>query len=209
VLATGRGRIILGRHPRGVDATTARLAQAFEAADFDVTQSEDIAADKWLKLCVNTLSPVNALVRRSDHIHPAFVRLKIRLLVEARDTLRAAGVAAVSCDDRDRGLDAEIAHLEASLSDGSSVRDLPLYNAVWAALKDTAKPLEADEHHGRILEHAHASGCAAPTHANLRRIVVDTYAYGRGPELFGAAELLAACEGPAESKASSPGTTSP
>ena len=193
VLATGSGRIVLGRHPRGIDETTAALAGAFARAGFDVSESEQIAADKWLKLCVNTLSPVNALVRRADHTHPAFVDLKIRLLEEARDVLDAAGVRARPCDGRDRDLTSEIARLEASRGDGSSVRDLPLYNAVWAALRDPRKPLEADEHHRRILELAEATGRPAAAHEGLRRSVLEAYRDACGPEIFGARALFDQC----------------
>ena len=194
VLASGPGRLIVGRHPGGVDDEVRALAELLEGAGFDVGVSERIAEDKWLKLCVNLMSPVNALVRREDHRTPAFVEIKARLLEEARAVLAAAGVVARSCDGRDRSLDEEIRQQRESLALGTSHRALPLYNAVWAALRDPAKSLEADRHHRRILELAREHDSAAPSHEAVLRALLYARRQGLGPECYGAQELLAGGE---------------
>lgn len=191
VLATGSGRIVVGDHPGGFGDVAARLADRLEAAGFDVGRSRRIGDDKWLKLCVNGMSAVNALVRRDDHTGEAFVALKVQLLEEARAVLTAAGVTARSYDGRDRSLDEEIAFLRASVAAGTSARPLPLYNACWAALADPTRPLESDRFHARILDLAAGTGASAPTHRVVHDAVLAAYEQCRGPECHGADELLA------------------
>jgi len=80
------------------------------------------------------MSTPNALVRRDDHETLVFTEGKARLLEEARDALAAAGIAARSCDGRDRSLDAEIAFQRAALARSVAARRLPLYNSLWQGL---------------------------------------------------------------------------
>jgi 2-dehydropantoate 2-reductase len=190
VRASGSGRVILGRHPRGTDAEVRELAQALERAGFDVGLSQEIAEDKWLKLCVNLTSPANALIRRQDHRSRAFVEIKARLLEEARAALDAAGIVARSCDGRDRSLDEEIRHQRSSLELGTSLRTLPLYNAVWAALRHQGKSLEADRYHQRIIDIARQHGTPATTHETMLRALLHAWKQRLGPECYGAEELL-------------------
>jgi 2-dehydropantoate 2-reductase len=189
-LASGPGRVVLGRHPQGFDSTLESLAAAFESADFDTGRSHCIAEDKWLKLCVNLTSTANALVRREEHTTPAFVEAKIRVIEEARSVLAAAGIAARSCDGRDRSLETEIEHLRNGLAQGTSARALPLTNAVWAALAHPGRALEADLYHRRILDLAAARGLAAPANARTLEVLLRTAREGRGPESCAANDLL-------------------
>jgi hypothetical protein len=106
--AVGPGRLILGAHPRGAGPDVEALAQVLRAAGYDVGISQQIGEDRWLKLCVNLMSPPNALIRREDHTTRAFVEIKARLLEEARAVLAAAGIEARSGDGRDRSLAEEI-----------------------------------------------------------------------------------------------------
>ncbi|MBW2695599.1 MAG: hypothetical protein JRE70_03940 [Deltaproteobacteria bacterium] len=190
VRSLGGGRLVLGSHPSRIDAGVRALASAFAGVGFDVGLSERIGEDKWLKLCVNLMSSVNALVRRDDHEKPAFVRLKTGLLEEARAVLTAAGVTARSADGRDRSLDEEIEHQRRTIELGTSARRLPLYNACWAALDDPTRPLEADAYHSRILDHARLHDIDAPTHAVMRDAVRAAWEQATGPECLGADELL-------------------
>ncbi len=189
----GAGRAIVGAYPcrdagRAADAATT-VAGWLERAGFDVGVSQAIGEDKWLKLFVNLMSAPNALVRRDDHDQPAFVEIKVRLLTEARDALRAADVHARSCDGRDRDLDAEIAFQRESLARGTSARRLPLYNQVWASLKHGA-PLEAARYHERIVALAREHGLEAPINARVQHAVERASREGLGPESIGACELL-------------------
>lgn len=188
-LALGRGRIVVGPASAAASGDARSLAAAFRAAGFDVGESPDVRADKWLKLCINLMSVPNALVRRGEHASEAFVEIKARLLEEARDALAAAGVAARSCDGRDRSLDEEIVFQRASAAAGTSARDLPLYNAVWAALRYGA-PLEADLYHERIVALARAHGVAAPMNARALDLALRARREGRGPESARCADFL-------------------
>jgi len=187
--AIGGGRIILGRHPSGGGPELLALADCLRAAGYEVGISKAIALDRWLKLCVNLMSAPNALIRRSDHVSGAFVEIKARLLEEARDALAALGIEARSCDGRDRSLEQEIEWQRASLSRGESARDLPIYNQVWAALRDGG-PLEADAYHRRILDLAARAGLAAPVNARVLEILLRQAERGAGPESVAATEIL-------------------
>jgi len=185
----GWGRVVLGAWPEGRSAETERLAEDFREAGYDVGVSEHIGADQWLKLAINLMSAPNALVLREDHESQAFVRVKVRLLEEARAALLAAGIEARSCDGRDRSLDEEIAFQGESLSRGTSSRRLPVYNQVWSALRHGG-PLEADSYHRRILDLATGHGLEAKQNARVLEAVVEAWTTKRGPECLRADNLL-------------------
>lgn len=189
VRALGHGRIVLGDWPEGIGRVAEGLAARLRAAGYDVGLSPHILEDLWLKLCVNLMSAPNALVRREDHERWEFVEIKARLLAEARSVLAAAGIAARSCDGRDRSLEDEIAHQRASLARGSSARRLPLYNQVWSALK-AGGPVEADRYHRRILVLARRHAVPAPVNARVLEALEQVVRERRGPECLDAAELL-------------------
>lgn len=182
-------RIVVGAHPEGAGADATAVADLLRSAGYDTSVSSRIAADRWLKLCVNLMSTPNALVRRDDHETRAFTEGKARLLEEARDALAAAGIAARSCDGRDRSLDAEIAFQRAALASGVAARRLPLYNSLWQGLA-RGVALEVDAYHRRILALGDRHGVATPVNARalagLERVVRE----GLGAECLGAAELL-------------------
>jgi len=185
----GWGRVVLGAWPEGRSAETERLAADFREAGYDVGVSERIRADQWLKLAMNLMSAPNALVLREDHESQAFVRVKVRLLEEARAALLAAGIEARSCDGRDRSLEEEIAFQCESLSRGTSSRRLPVYNQVWSALRHGG-PLEADSYHRRILDLATGHGLEAKQNARVLEAVVEAWTTKRGPECLRADDLL-------------------
>jgi len=187
---SGAGRLVLGAHPEGGGPDVDALAAVLRAAGYDVGVSPRIARDRWLKLCVNLMSAPNALVRREDHVTPAFVEIKARLLEEARAILAAAGIEAASCDGRDRTLDEEIAHQRASLAAGSSRRSLPLYNQTWQALR-RGSGLEADRYHRRLLELAVRHGVPAPVNARMLEVLERCARERRGPESIRASDVLA------------------
>lgn len=188
-VAVGAGRVVLGLHPEGEAPEVAALAARLRAAGYDVGISTRLAEDRWLKLAVNLMSAVNALVRRPDHATRAFVEAKARLLEEARAAFAAAGIAARSCDGRDRSLDEEISWQRASLARGESARPLPVYNQVWSALRHGG-PLEADAYHERILALAAAHGVPAPVNARVLELLLREAARGAGPERLAAREIL-------------------
>ena len=186
-------RAILGVHPGGEgtarDSDVTEIAALLRSGDIDVGVSEDIAADKWLKLCVNLTSAPNALVRRDDHRSEAFSEIKIRLLEEARDALRAAGIHATSCDGRDRSINEEISHHRTAVVRGASSRPIPLFNQVWSSLTH-GTPLEADAYHRRVLALVQDHGLAAPVNERVLEALLEAHASGSGPEQLAARDLL-------------------
>jgi 2-dehydropantoate 2-reductase len=188
---TGRGRVIVGAQPGCDTASEARaVAGDLLRAGLDVSFSDDIVPDQWLKVCINLMSAPNALVRREDHETRGFVELKARLLEEARDALAAADISARPCDGRDRTLAAEIEHQRAALRSGTAARRLPLYNHVWTALRE-GRSLEAGHYHERILQLAEEHGTAAPLNARVRDALLRAAREGLGPESIRATDLLA------------------
>jgi 2-dehydropantoate 2-reductase len=185
------GRAVVGLHPGGRDAAVEEVAALLRRGDVDVSVSETIARDKWLKLCVNLMSAPNALVRRPDHTTAAFVEVKVRLLEEALAALAAAGIDATPCDGRDRSLAEEIAFQREALARGTSARPLPLYNHVWTALSSGA-PLEADAYHERILALAERHAVAASVNRRVLEKLREAAREGLGPERCEARALLPA-----------------
>jgi 2-dehydropantoate 2-reductase len=183
------GRAVVGLHPQGWSAAVEDVAALLSRGGVDVSVSEAIGRDKWLKLCVNLMSAPNALVRRPDHTTAAFVDVKVRLLEEAQAVLAAAGIDATPCDGRDRTLAEEIAFQRESLARGTSARPLPLYNHVWTALRSGA-PLEADAYHERILALAVRHGRAAPVNRRVLERLREAARVGLGPECCEARALL-------------------
>lgn len=191
--ATGSGRLVVGSWPDGCGEAAHDLAARFRRAGYDVGLSHDLAQDRWLKLCINLMSAPNALIRREDHAAPAFVRIKVRLLEEARDAIRACGIEARSCDGRDRSLDDEIAHQRDALARGDSARALPLYNDVWSCLQRGLTP-DALGYHQVVLDLAGRHGLPAPVNTRVLAALRHAVAERRGPESVGALELLGASD---------------
>ena len=189
VRALGSGRIAVGAHPEGAGADVEEIAAALRAAGYDVGVSRRIAEDRWLKLCVNLMSAPNALVRRAEHATAAFTEGKARLLEEARSALAAAGIAARSCDGRDRSLEAEIAFQRGALARGDAARSLPVFNSVWSGLTRGA-PLEADSHHRAIIELGARHRIETPTNERVLAAVERAARDRLGPECYGV-EILA------------------
>ena len=185
-------RMTVGAYPDGAGSDALAIAALLRGAGYDTGVSTRIAEDRWLKLCVNLMSTPNALVRRDDHETRAFTEGKARLLEEARDVLAAAGIAARSCDGRDRSLDAEIEFQRGALARGVAARKLPLYNSLWQGLARGAA-LEVDTYHRQILSLGARHGVATPVNqrvlAGLERVVRENL----GAESLGAAELLGDC----------------
>jgi 2-dehydropantoate 2-reductase len=183
------GRAVLGLHPEGRSEAVARVAALLRGAGLDVSISEAITRDKWLKLCINLMTAPNALVRRPDHRDAAFVEVKTRLLEEAQAVLAAAGILATPCDDRDRTLAQEIAFQREALARGTSARPLPLYNHVWTGLHSGAR-LEADDYHERINRLGTRHAVPTPVNTRVLECLREARRDQLGPECFAARALL-------------------
>ena len=162
-----RGRVIVGRHPSGVDGEVRQLAGDLAAAGLDATATEQIAAEKWLKLFINLTSAPHALIRKADHATPEFTAVKVGLLEEARAALEGV----VPRDAMD---------LEIERQRVAAPRARPVYNATWRQLSLGRRPKE--RYHDLI---------AGPKNAAMLRLLDEA----AGPECYGAAEVLAAISG--------------
>jgi len=182
-------RTVVGLHPGGRSPAVEEVAALLRRGGLDVSVSDAISRDKWLKLCINLMSAPNALVRRPDHAGPAFVDVKVRLLEEAAAALAAAGIDASPCDARDRTLAEEIAFQREALARGAGARALPLYNHVWTALRH-GLPLEADAYHEHVVALAERHRVPAPVNRRVLAKLRKAYEECLGPECFAARELL-------------------
>jgi 2-dehydropantoate 2-reductase len=178
---TRRGRVIVGRHPSGVDGEVDALARDLSRAGFEAVVSGTILADKWLKLLTNLVSPLHAIVRKEDHARPAFGELKARILREARDVLRARGIEARSCDGKDPSVDALV---EAQARPAPRAR--PVCNSTWRQLSLGRRPPE--RFHETIAALALEAGMRAPLHEAFERLLDRAPA----PECFTLEETLCA-----------------
>lgn len=161
---TRRGRVVVGRHPSGIDGETHALAADLARAGLDVGVSEDIAADKWLKLLVNLASAPNALVRREDHGRPEFGEVKAAILAEGKKVLDAAGIGARSCDGRDPS-----AEEEAERQRRVPPRARPVFNSTWRQLERGLCPKEL--YHDVVVALARERGVPAPLNAAMLRLL--------------------------------------
>jgi 2-dehydropantoate 2-reductase len=175
-LFTKRGRVIVGRHPEGVDAEVEALAADLRRAGLDAGTSPRIAGDKWLKLFLNLTSAPHALVRREDHGRPEFGRLKAALLEEARDVFAAAGIEARSGDGRDPSLADEI---ERHRRGGGRAR--PVFNSTWRLLSLGRRPKE--RYHDTIV-------ALAKGHAPRNAAMLALLDRARRPECYTVDDVL-------------------
>lgn len=173
---TRRGRIVLGRHPSGIDDEVRAIGADLARAGFEVALSERITDDKWLKLFVNLVSPLHALVRREDHAGPEFRAFRAALLAEALAVVRAAGVEPRSCDGKDPSV-------ERMIAEPPPARATPVYNSTWRRL-NLGRPA-SEGFHATIVALARPLGLAAPRCAAVERLLREA----RAPERLAIGEV--------------------
>jgi len=169
---TRRGRVI-------VERTDLPVADDLRRAGLDVGETDDIAADKWLKLCLNLASTPNALIRPEDHATAAFGEIKARLLEEARDVLARAGIRAAP-GAGDRTLDEEI---EKHRQSGSGSSKRIVHNDTWRMLARKKSPEE--RYHETIARQG-----PAPRNRAMAKLLDEA----DGPECYTADEVLRALD---------------
>ncbi len=162
-----------------VERTELPLANDLRRAGFDVGESDDIAADKWLKLCANLASTVNALVAPDDHTRPEFGAIKATLLREAQSAFAHAGIRAASCDGRDASLEDEIKRQRAA-----GPRTRPVHNDTWRRLSRGLAP--KTRYHDTIVE------LAAPNAAPCNAAMLALLDQAKGPACLRVDAVVAA-----------------
>ena len=134
------GRLIVGKYPNGNDTIVQTVASDLQKAGFDVSVSENIMNDKWLKLALNATSIVTAIFSNSDIDRNKTNMIKIKILREIKNILKIAKINAVPCSEKDKTIDEMISHFQKPAQPYRP--KIPVYNSTWQALVNK-KPLEA------------------------------------------------------------------
>ena len=184
------GRLAIGKYPKGAHPFSKKLGAALEEAGFDVTVSNAIMCDKWLKLVVNLQSAFNAVIDPRDHDGVEFVDLKAGALEEAKRILRAEKMKVKSCDERELSIDDVINELRKPKAprNPSAVK---VNNSTWQNLYLKRKEVENGFFHGPIIEMARRHGIPAPFNETALELVTQAARMKLGPGSFRAAEVLA------------------
>ncbi|UCH83376.1 MAG: 2-dehydropantoate 2-reductase [Candidatus Latescibacterota bacterium] len=183
------GRLVVGKYPKGAHSFPKKLASVLEEAGFDVSVSNSIMCDKWLKLIVNLQSGFNAIIENRDHDSVEFMELKVGVLEEAKKVLRAQKMKAKSCDDRDLSVDDVIGELKKPKAprSPSSVR---VNNSTWQNLYLKRKEIENGYFHNPIIEMAKKHKIDVPFNEVSLELVTESCNEQLGPGAFRASEVL-------------------
>jgi 2-dehydropantoate 2-reductase len=189
----GFGRVLVGKHPKGSDALAKNLVKAFEDAGCQSCASRNIAADKWLKLAVNTQSTFHAIVDPRDHEANEFYELKVSILDEAKKVLKAHKVRPRSCDGKDLTIDEIITELRKPRaprhSSGMKVR-----NSTWQNLYLKRDRIENEFFHGPVIEMGRKYGVAVPYNEVALELVTKCHSDQLGPGALRLSDVLAAVD---------------
>jgi 2-dehydropantoate 2-reductase len=163
VIFQGAGRLVLGQPYSDYDCTD--LLEDLRHAGFNCSQTQDLQADRWLKMALNLLSAPSALLAEEHQQHESLLRLKIALLQEAAAVLKAAGIRAESCDSQDPSIEEMIAQVKSN-STKSSIRKRRVFNSVWTALK-YGQELEPYYYYRRLVELGQRFKVLTPVNKNI------------------------------------------
>ena len=183
------GRIVLGKYPKGSDATVRGLAKAFEAADLDVSVSRNIMSDRWLKLAVNTQSVFHAVVDPRDHEANEFFELKARILEETRALLKKARITAKRSDGKDPSIDEMVDNLRRPRARRAG-GGMKVHNSTWQDLYLRRPSIESSWFHQPLLDLAREHGVPAPYNETALALALESRKAGDGPETLRLADVL-------------------
>jgi 2-dehydropantoate 2-reductase len=188
-----RGRIIVGKYPKGSDALAKKLAEAFEDAGCQATVSRNIMCDRWLKLAVNTLSTFHAIIDPRDHDSNEFFELKVAILEEARNLLKARKLRPKSCDGKDPSIDEVIAELKRPRAPRAS-SGMKVRNSTWQNLYLKRPLIENDYFHTPFIELGRSHDIPVPYNEVALELVEKCHADKVGPEALRLSDVLRAIE---------------
>lgn len=184
------GRLVVGKYPKGAHPYARKLAKILDGSGFDVSVSNNIMSDKWLKLVINLQSTFHALIDGRDHESVEFVRLKVGVLEEAKRVLSAAGIAAASCDGKDPSIDEMISELGKPRAPRTppSVR---VHNSTWQNLYLKRGEVENAYFHGPVIDLARRHGVDVPCNEAALELVTNCCNERGDPGTLRATEVLA------------------
>jgi 2-dehydropantoate 2-reductase len=187
------GRVIVGVHPKGSDAFTRSLAQAFGEAGFDAAASRTIECDKWLKLALNAQTVVHATVDVRDHDTNEFQELNASILDEVRAVFKAARIRARSGDGRDPSIEEMIAELRRPRARRTE-HGVKVNNSLWQDLYLKRDRIESEYIHGPVIALGREHGVPTPFNAAMLETALHVHASGAAPQSLRLTELLDAVE---------------
>jgi len=183
------GRAVLGKYPRGSDATVRELAKVLEAADLDVSVSRNVMSDRWLKLAVNTQSVFHAVVDPRDHEANEFFELKARILEETGAILKKARIAAKRSDGKDPNIGEMVDELRRPRARRAG-GGMKVHNSTWQDLYLHRPCVESPWFHQPLLDLAREHGVPAPYNETALAIAVESQNAAAGPETLRLSEVL-------------------
>ena len=183
------GRLVVGKYPKGTHAFAKKLAGVLKNVGFEVSVSNSIMCDKWLKLVVNLQSAFHAIIDTRDHEGIGFVELKVGVLEEAKRVLRAEKRKVKSCDDRDLSVDDVIEELKKPKAPRPPCA-VRVNNSTWQNLYLGRSEMENEFFHGPIIEMARKHQILVPFNETALELVLESATKSLGPGAFRAAEVL-------------------
>lgn len=184
------GRIVVGRHPDGLDALARSLAKDFAEAGFDAAASRAIGADKWLKLALNAQSAFHAVTDPRDHDANEFIDLNVAILEETGHVLTAAGIRARSCDGKDPSIDEMIAELKRPKARRVE-HGVKVHNSLWQDLYLKRDSIESEFIHAPVIALGRRHRVPTPCHRAALDVAKQCFEAGAGPETMRLTEVLA------------------
>ncbi len=176
------GVLTLGVYPSGTDELAERIGADLTAARLPTTVVEQVRPWKYAKLLRNLANAIEA-VCGPPLDEPDAVRLRARLVDEARTVLTAAGIAVADEAEYQAGFSRitmrDVA--EGARPGGSS----------WQSLARGTGSIEAAYLNGEIVLLARLHGVPAPVNALLQRLAEQAAAQAIAPGSISAAEVLA------------------
>jgi 2-dehydropantoate 2-reductase len=188
------GRLVVGRFPKGAHPQAKKLGKVLEDVGFEVSVSNRIQCDKWLKLVTNLQSAFNAVIDPRDHDSIEFVELKIGVLREAKKALKSSKIMVKSCDGKDSSIDEMIAELQKPRASrpASTVR---VNNSTWQALYKKRGVVENEAFHGPVIELGRQNGIDMPFNSVALELVRESGDRKLDPGAFRAADVLETIKG--------------
>ncbi|MDH3197566.1 MAG: 2-dehydropantoate 2-reductase [Candidatus Krumholzibacteria bacterium] len=187
------GRLVVGKHPKGVDPAVKGLAVALGEAGFDVCVSRAIAVDKWLKLAANVQSAFHAVIDEHDHDANEFLELKAKILEETRHVFKVARIKAKSFDGRDPSIDEMIDELRRPRARRAAHR-INVHNSLWQDLYLRRDTIENPGLHRPLIEAARAHGVPTPYNDVALALAEQCHRKGTGPNAIRLPAVLALIE---------------
>jgi 2-dehydropantoate 2-reductase len=174
------GMIEVGRYPSGLDDRAEHVARALQSATFSASAREDVMRLKYSKLVLNLANVLDAICAPG----PAADELGERAKDEAREVLRAAGIAFEAGDVAD--VKARWERMGVRAIDGRERAG----SSSWQSLARGTGSIETDYLNGEIALLGRMHGVPTPVNAALCQLASRAARTGAAPARLAAEDLL-------------------